>query len=235
MLATLRRAVWIATTPIAFTILFSNAVQASVPQDAKPAAAAPAEHEGAEGEGELDDAPIKNFADCSWYKEHTSDGDKMPPPFSLALLNFGVLVFLVGKYGAPGFKKMIHDRHATIATQLAESTRLHEEAKAKLDEYTRKISGLSKEIDQIVTTIRGEAETEKQRILAEAQERAARMKRDAEQQIKVEIQRVRITLEREAVQAAMAVAEKILREKTTDADQRTLADKFVKSVQEQRS
>jgi len=41
---------------------------------------------------------------------------------------------------------------------------------------------------------------------------------------------VRLTLEREAVEAAVSIAERILTEKTTEADQRLLADRFVKGL-----
>jgi F-type H+-transporting ATPase subunit b len=228
----LRRALWIATTPIAFTILFSGPVRGASKSEPAAANAEKKSDEAAETE-ELDENPIHNFANFGWLgdnKKKAPGEDKLPPPFSLALLNFGVLVFLVGKYGGPGIARMVRERHTTIASQLAESRRLHDDARAKLDEYTRKMNGLQGEIDALVAGIRKEAEAEKARIISEAEQRAERMKRDAEQQINVEIQRVRTTLEQEAVQAAMAVAEKILREKTTDQDQRQLADRFVKSV-----
>jgi F0F1-type ATP synthase membrane subunit b/b' len=58
------------------------------------------------------------------------------------------------------------------------------------------------------------------------------MQMDAEQQIEAELRGVRATLEREAVEAAVSVAERVLREKTTEADQKHLADRFLKGLQE---
>lgn len=236
----LRNPLWIATTPLALTLLMASPGRA-----ASAAPASPAEHAASAdphaAHGEVITNPIQNFATYMFnysgkdthggvYGDDEND-HKMPPPFSLALVNFGALLFIIGKYAAPSFARMVHERHDTIATQLAESTKLREEAEHKLALYTRKIDGLQAEIDTLVAGIRAEAEAEKTRLLADAAERAERMKHEAAQQIEVEIQRVKTQLEREVVQAAMAVAEKILREKATETDQRALTDRFVKSVQ----
>jgi F-type H+-transporting ATPase subunit b len=156
----------------------------------------------------------------------------MPPPFSMQVLNFCVFAFLLYRFAAPSIGKATRDRHAAIQKALAEGTRLRDEAKARLDEYEKKLQALQGEIDTLVASIRAEAESEKKRIIADAEARAERMKKDAEQQIQAEIARVRVTLEREAVEAAVSLARTLLTEKTTESDQRLLADRFVKGLQE---
>jgi len=168
----------------------------------------------------------KNAEGEPWHEgEH-----KMPPPFSMQLLNFIVYAVLMYRMAGPSIARMTRDRHDAIAKALAESTKLRDEAKAKLDEYGGKVAALDKEIQSIVASIRAEADAEAKRIVAEAEARAERMRRDAEQQIQAEIQRVRILLEHEAVEAAVGIARRLLVEKTTDADQRLLADRFVKGI-----
>jgi F-type H+-transporting ATPase subunit b len=203
-------------------------------------ALAPGEHAGEEEEYEsLEDHPpphnpIQNFAGLHYGKDteggkyEPEKGDhKMPAPFLGALFNFAVVAFLVGKYGGPAIRKMVTDRHDEVAKQLEESTRLREEAKAKLDEYNQKLAQLDSDINKLVEGIRNEAEHDKQRIVAEATQRAERMKKEAEQTIAAEIARVKAQLEREVTLTAIAVAEKLLTEKTTDADQRKLNEQFI--------
>jgi F-type H+-transporting ATPase subunit b len=247
-LATTRRALWIATTPLALTILFAQPARAqheaehpsTNPPAEEVAAGAEGHHEsehgeGGEGEHHAPANPIVNFMNFSYSDKDTHGGKyepekgdhKMPAPFSAALLNFGVLLFLVGKYGAPAIRKMVVDRHDEVAKQLEESTRLRDAAKAKLDEYTAKVTHLDAEIAKLVDGIRAEAEHDKKRILAEAEQRAERMKKEAEQTIAAEIGRVRLQLEREATLSAIAAAEKLLTEKTTDADHRKLNEQFI--------
>jgi F-type H+-transporting ATPase subunit b len=226
----LRTWIWIATTPAAFTILLAapawSASEAPV-DDAPPI----------EGGHHVVTNPIQNFFSFS-YSDKDDHGGKleegdhpMPPPFGAALINFGVLLFIIGKWFAPNIARMTKSRHDEIAKNLEEGARLRDEAKKRLEEYSGKLASLDKEIDTLVGSIRAEAEAEKKRIIGEAEARASRMQRDAEQQIEAEMQRVRVALEREAVLGAMAVAEKILREKTTEADQKALVDGFVKGLE----
>ncbi len=180
--------------------------------------------------------PIQNFTRLYYRGKNAEGGEwhegehKMPPPFTLQVLNFIVFAALMYRAAGPSIAKMTRDRHDAIAKALSEGTRLRDEARARLDEYDRKLAALQGEIDALVGGSRAEAEAEKRRIITEAEARAERMKRDAEQQIQAEMRRVRETLEKEAVQAAVSIAERLLTEKTTDTDQRLLADRFVKGL-----
>jgi F-type H+-transporting ATPase subunit b len=246
-----KKILWIASTPIALTCLL--AVPMALGQHRTQDAPRRGNHdtrvvhigEGAEaGEGEGEGGhevvtnPITNFATSFWgYRNMDAHGGTlepgehpMPAPFSMALLNFAALIFIVAKLFAPGIAKMTRERHDEIAKNLAESAKIREEAQAKLDEFKGRLAGLDKEIAAITAGIRAEAEAERKRILSEAEARVERMQRDAEQQIAADMQRVRIELEREAVLQAIAAARKILEEKTTEADQRALVDSFIKQV-----
>jgi len=241
----LRRFLVIAATPIALTILFAQPASRAQEHDQRPVVAegtetaghGAGEHLGA-GEHHAPSAnPIQNLFALPYGKDvHGGSFEKgdepMPPPFGLAVLNYLAFFWLILRFAGPGIKKATRDRHDAIAKALAEGTRLRDEARARLAEYDRKLAGLQGEIDTLVGGIRAEAEAEKARIIADAEGRAVRMQKDAEQQINAEIQRVRTTLEREAVEAAVAIAEKLLREKTNDADQRVLADRFLKGLQD---
>ena len=199
---------WIATTPLAITVLAA---------ETEPAHGEHAEHEVLAN-------PIQNVADFGYKAKG------LPAPFSMQLLNFAAFLFILGRYAGPSMKKAVRDRHERIKHDLQEGARLRAEAQKKVEEYGRKLAALDGEIDKLVGTIRAEAEAERRRILDEAQARADRMKRDAEIQVQAEIQRVRLMLEREAAVAAVALAEKLLVEKTTEVDQKALADRFLKAL-----
>lgn len=213
-----------AATPLALTLLF-----------ARPAAGVVAEaEETGSAEHHRVTNPIENFATMrSGGQKHGHEGHETPPPFGAALLNFGVLAFLVGRFAGPSFTRFVKERHHTIARQLDESTRLAEAAQKRLGETATKLGALDADMARLVAEIRAEAEAEKQRILAEATARAERMQRDAEQQIRAETQRARATLEREAVLAAVAAAERLLRERFGDADQRVATERFVRGIEKE--
>jgi F-type H+-transporting ATPase subunit b len=237
---TIKRLLWIAATPLALSVVLANApAVAQVHGSDAPPAAAQSDHGGEAHGGEAHHAggPIKNWFDFTGYRSKNAQGrklepgdEKMPAPFGGALLNFAVFAFILYKLFGKSFTAMVLSRHETIAKQLAESGRLRDEAAQRLAEYTKRVQNLDAEIGGLVAGIRSEAETDRARIIAEAESRAARLRKDAELQIQAEIARVRATLEREAVETAMTMARKILTEKATDADQRALAEKFIKEL-----
>jgi F-type H+-transporting ATPase subunit b len=154
----------------------------------------------------------------------------MPPPFAMVLVNFAILLIILAKAAWPGIKKATADRSDNLAKALNEGKRLRAEAQAKLDEYSAKLASMNAEIEKMTSSIRAEAEAEQKRLIAEAEQRAERMRTEAQQQIDAEIRRVRGVLEREVAMVAVATAEKILRENTTEADQRAFADRFVATL-----
>jgi F-type H+-transporting ATPase subunit b len=201
--------------------------------------------EGAHGHGEgdhghaADPSAHFNWLDFGYASKDVNGGtlekgeEPMSPPFVGMLVNFGVVLLILGWKVWPGLKRYTAKRHDSIKEALEEAGKLREEARARLAQYTAQTERAEKEIDQMVAEIRAGAEAEKQRILADAQAQAEAMKRDAQQRIKAEIDRARAELEREVVAAAIAVAERLIREKATKNDQTQLVDGFIQDIQVQ--
>ena len=138
------------------------------------------------------------------------------------LINFGILLVLLGKYGAPVAKKLAQDRHDQIKNALDEAAKLRDQAAGKLAEYEKRIKDVDVEIKALVDGIRKDAENDKVRILEAAAAQAAQMKRDAELRIAAEIELARAQLTQEVTAAAVTATEKILKDKATLEDQRIL-------------
>jgi len=71
---------------------------------------------------------------------------------------------------------------------------------------------------------------ERDRIIADAQSKAERMRKDAQFLIDQQMKQLRIDLTREAVTAAVDAAEKVLREKASPADQERLAREYLQRL-----
>lgn len=221
-----------------------------VPDDAPPLNVPSREQEiESEGGSHAHHDPSKNF---NFFKLHYGkdeyggkygDGKQGPPgketpgeapmsgPFALMLVNFGLLLVLLGKFGGPAARKMAETRSDEIKSALDEASKLRQAASTKLDEYSAKLDAAQAEMQTMLTNMRADAEAEKQRILAAAEAQAATAKRDADLRIAAEIERARHELAREVAIAATAAAEKLLRERATAADQAALVDTFIKDVE----
>ncbi len=156
--------------------------------------------------------------------------EPMPPGLLFALINFAIFVTLLVKFAGPKLATYLRVRHETVKGQLDEAAQLRAEARAKLDEYNRRIEGMDQEVTRLMSEIRAEAESEREAMLANARSQAEAMKRDAQLRIESEIARARLALEREVVAAAVAAAEKVLRERTTPEDQARLFDGFIANL-----
>jgi F-type H+-transporting ATPase subunit b len=204
--------------------------------------------EGAEGNaaehGHADPTRTFNFFKLHYGKDqyggkvgdgvqgpHDEPEEPMSGPFAFMLINFGLLLVLLGKFGGPAARKMAETRSDEIKSALDEAARLRKAAADKLDEYTARLAAAQGEMATMLTNMRADAEAEKQRIMASAEQQAALSKRDAELRIAAEIERARIELAREVSLAAAGVAERLLRERTTAADQAAMVDTFIKDVE----
>jgi len=217
-------------------------VEQDIKEHSEAAGAAVDEHaeHGEHGEGGHDEHadPTKhyNFFDLGYAHKDQQGGslegteEAMSPPFALLVMNFGVLLIILAWKGGPVVRKMAETRHDEIKNALEEAARLRTQAKAKLDEYSTKLKAAEAEVEQMIKDIRGDAEAEKQRIIAAAEAQAVALKKDAEERIGAEIARARASLQRDVVTAAMTVAERLLRERTTATDQNGLVDKFISDL-----
>jgi F-type H+-transporting ATPase subunit b len=159
-----------------------------------------------------------------------AEEEVMSPPFVFMLLNFGILLLILAKWGGPVARNLARERHDQIKTALDEAAKLRDQAQAKLAEYETRIKDVDVEVKKLVDGIRADAEADKARILEAAEKQAAQMKRDAEQRIAAEIELARATLQREVAVAASGATEKLLREKMTADDQTKLVTTFIGGV-----
>jgi len=171
----------------------------------------------------------------SWdYKagpEQLPEHRHMPPPFFFALVNFAVFLWIMWRLAARPLADFVRARHTTIRKDLDEAQALHREAEARLKDYQARIAGLDHEIDTLIAQVKADAQVEKERIIAEASAQAARLQKDAEAQIQVELRRMQGELKAEAVGAAIAAAERMLATQANPDDQRRLAERFASELE----
>jgi F-type H+-transporting ATPase subunit b len=147
-------------------------------------------------------------------------------PFGFAILNFIILLWLVGKFGAKPFKAYLETRHSTIKKDLEEAAQVNAQARAKLEEIEAKLRNVDKEIAELKAAVARDAALEKDRIIKAAEEEAERIVKAADETMDRELRRAHRRLELEAVNAAMAAADKLIRKEVNDSDRRRLNEEY---------
>lgn len=147
-----------------------------------------------------------------------------------SFVNFAVLIILFVFLFKDSLKKFLVERRATVERELLEAARLKAEAEVKHKEYSARLAQLDQELAQIKADMIAAGKKERDRIIADAEQKASRMRKEAEFMIEQQIKQVRVDLSREASDSAIAAAEELLLRATTTYDQQRLAQEYLASL-----
>jgi F-type H+-transporting ATPase subunit b len=148
----------------------------------------------------------------------------------LQFVNFGVLVFILVKFGGPAINKALSARHQQLKADLAAAETARAEAEARLARQEARLAKLEQEIADIQAGVKKEAEAEKDRLIAMAEERATRIREETSFALDQQVKEAESNLRRETALAAVQLAEQLVKKSMDGRDQQRLVDSFVADV-----
>ncbi len=163
--------------------------------------------------------------------EHGEHGGWDVTSIVASFVNFFVLIGLFVFLFKDKLKSFLKERRAAIEVELNEAARLRAEAEAKHKEYSERMAKLDQELAQIKREMIAAGEKERDRIVADAEEKASRMRKEAEFIIEQQMKQLREDLKRETGDAAIEAAEQLLVKATTSFDQQRLAQEYLAAMQ----
>ena len=144
------------------------------------------------------------------------------------LLLLAVLVYFARKPIGAYFAT----RRSDIERELTGAATELSDAEATFSKWQRRLIELDAELEQIRETSRQRAESERERILADARAAAERIRGNASAAISQELRRAREQLREEATQLAIEMAAERLEREVTAADRDRLLDEFIERVEQ---
>ena len=144
---------------------------------------------------------------------------------------FGLVFFLLWKFGFPVITSMVEKRNATIEKSLKDAHQIEAQMAGMLAEHAQMLEDARKEQAQILR----EATDTRNKILAqakdEAREEASKILADARTEIEAEKEAALRDVRREVAVLSVSIAEKILRkELAKDGEQREYIDRMVEET-----
>jgi len=144
---------------------------------------------------------------------------------------FGLVFFLLWKFGFPVITEMVEKRNATIEKSLKDAHEIEARMGQMVEEHARMLDEARKEQAQILR----EATDTRNKILAqakdEAREEASKILADARTEIEAEKEAALRDVRREVAVLSVSIAEKILRkELADDRAQRDYIDRMVEEA-----
>jgi F-type H+-transporting ATPase subunit b len=158
--------------------------------------------------------------------EHAEHGVDLKT-LAFQFLNFAVLVFILARFGGPAINRALRARHDQLKADLDEAARLRLSAEEQFRAHERRLANLEREIETMLASIRQEAEQEKTRIIASAEEKARRIQDETRFALDQQVKEAELRFRAEVALAAVKVAEELVRRSVTPSDEQRLAQSFV--------
>ena len=185
--------------------------------------------EGEEGSGDHPPDPRGinwiDLHDPPYATAHAKYGPR--PPYGAMLLNFVLLAALYYFLGRKPIANALVARRAAVAKEIEEAQRMKKEAEARAKQYQAKLGHLEEELATAKQALVDAGRGERDRIVRDAEEKAARMEKDATFRIEQEMRQIRQELWRDTVEVAVTAAEDLLKKRITPADQERLAEDYL--------
>jgi F-type H+-transporting ATPase subunit b len=162
---------------------------------------------------------------------HSIDGKTL----ALQLFNFGVLLFIMIKFGGGAINKALRGRHDKMKLDLDEAQRMRAEAEARLKEQEARLSNLQKDLADLRQSMKDSADAEKKRLIELSEARALRIAEETSFLLDQQVKQAELSFKAEVANAAARIAEEIVRRSVNTSDQQRLVSTFVSDVATQGS
>ena len=182
------------------------------------------------GEHRAETAGHDEHATGGEHGEHASGGhhgpeainwtdiwDKRRPAILALVINFGVLMTLYYMLGKKPVTEALKQRRVTIGKEIDEAQKLLEEAKERAKKYQGDLKNAEVDASTAKASLISSGKGEVEHLLVDAQERAERMKRDADRLVEQERKQLQLDILLETIELSVTEASQIL-EKTVTAD-----------------
>ena len=149
---------------------------------------------------------------------------------ALQLFNFGVLLFILIKFGGSAINKSLRSRHDKMKADLEEAQRLRAEAEARFKTQEARLGNLQKELADLRQSMKDSAEAEKRRLIEMAEARAQRIEEETRFLLDQQVKQAELSFKAEVANAAARIAEEIVRRQVNPSDQQRLVSSFVADI-----
>lgn len=157
-------------------------------------------------------------------------GDKKRPAYIALIVNFGLLAGLYYTLGKKPVTEALKQRRVTIGKDIEDAQKMLAEAKERAKKYQADLKNGEADAETARAALVSSGKGEVERLLRDAQEKAERMKRDADRLVQQERKQLQQDLIAETVEVAIAEAAQMLERSVTPADHARLADDLLEEL-----
>ena len=147
--------------------------------------------------------------------------------------NFLILFTLLFHFAKDPLAATLKTRREELETAIREAKQARAAAQDKLAEYEKRVANIDQDLEAVKEEMRALGQTDKERLIKEAEKLAERIKTDADFTAKQEVLMAKFKLREEAAKLAVEIAEKVIRETINEDDRDRLLGEYLDKVREQ--
>ena len=146
------------------------------------------------------------------------------------LVVFGILLFVLWRWGFPVLVKSVEERERRIQKQLEDAEKANAEAQRLLEEHRKQIAAARNEAAEILAKAKAVSQKERETLLAKAREEYDALLTRARKDIDTEKEKAILALRREAVELSIAAASRVIEANLDTEANRRLVTEFLESL-----
>lgn len=146
------------------------------------------------------------------------------------VLNFLIFAAILYFAAAKPVRNFLAGRIDDIKKELGDAEKNKEAAEKRLADHLKRVDNLEAEVKELCETLRKEGEVERDRIIEAAHEAADKIKAQAGFSVDQELNKAIALIKKEAADAAVLLAEKILKKDIKKEDQKKLVSEYLESL-----
>ncbi|MBQ5910783.1 MAG: F0F1 ATP synthase subunit B [Clostridia bacterium] len=150
----------------------------------------------------------------------------------ISLANLVILFLLVKKFLYKPVKKVLKQRQDEIEVQYTAAKQAEDQALKNKEQYEAKLTGAKDEADSIIKTAAETAKRRSEAIAAEAEEKATRILRQAEQDAALEREKAADGIKKEIIEVSSELSKKLIEREINTDDHKALIDSFIEEIGE---
>lgn len=129
-------------------------------------------------------------------------------------------------------KDFLHFRRTQVKEQLDSSWKAKSQADATYAELQGRLDNFEAELAHLMDAVRSDAETDRARVIAQAERSAAQLEAAAERTVQEELRRARTELRNQTVELAVNLAQDMLSTSVNKDDQARLGTEYLARIEE---
>lgn len=147
-------------------------------------------------------------------------------------VNLGLLIALIIYLIRKPFLSFLKNRKERLRSEVDRAAEAAEQAKITLEEYSAKLDAVASEIAALQENIRKQGENERDDLVSAAEKSCEMIKKEVEDTVRLETTKAVSEIQSEVVDSALALAEKMIKERVDTDFTADSVDDFVKMIEE---